>query len=103
MLFDERFFLYGEDLDLCRRVRNAGWKVFNEPAVWATHVKGSGRIRRAVTTMHFYHAMWIYYRKWGLFRSNPLVLAPLAVAILFMGLLELARTQLRLAWRRIKA
>ncbi len=103
VLFDERFFLYGEDLDLCRRVRNAGWKVFYEPAVWATHVKGSGRIRRAVTTMHFYHAMWIYYRKWGLFRSNPLVLAPLAVAILFMGLLELARTQLRLAWRRIKA
>lgn len=102
-LFDERFFLYGEDLDLCRRVRNVGWKVFYEPAVWATHVKGSGRIRRAGTTLHFYRAMWIYYRKWGLFRRNPIVLAPLALAISFMGLLELARTQLRLAWRRIKS
>lgn len=101
-LFDERFFLYGEDLDLCRRVRNAGWKVFYEPAVWATHVKGSGHIRRAITTLHFYRAMWIYYRKWGFFRRNPLVLAPLALAISLMGLMELTRTQCRLALRRIK-
>ncbi|MCE5231339.1 glycosyltransferase [bacterium] len=101
-LFDERFFLYGEDLDLCRRVRGAGWRVFYEPSSWATHVKGSGRTRRAATTLHFYRAMWIYYRKWGFFRRNPLVLAPLALAISLMGLLELTRTQLRLAWRRVR-
>ncbi|MEN6627390.1 MAG: glycosyltransferase family 2 protein [Candidatus Sumerlaeia bacterium] len=100
-LFDERFFLYGEDLDLCRRVRNAGWRVFYEPAAWATHVKGSGRIRRAATTIHFHHAMWIYYRKWGFFRRNPLVLGPLAMTIALMGSLEILRTQARLAFKRL--
>lgn len=26
--FDERFFMYGEDVDLCRRITDAGWKLF---------------------------------------------------------------------------
>jgi hypothetical protein len=31
--------------------------------------------------VRFYQAMWIYYRKWGRHRRNPLVLAPLAAAL----------------------
>jgi hypothetical protein len=38
--------------------------------------------------MHFYKAMWTYYRKWGRFRSNPLVLVPFLVALIGMGTLE---------------
>lgn len=79
--FDPRFFLYGEDLDLCRRIRGAGHRIRYVPTVTAVHVKGSGRIRSARTTWHFYRAMWVYYRKWGHFRRHPLVLGPLAVAI----------------------
>lgn len=26
--FDERFFMYGEDVDLCRRITEAGWKLY---------------------------------------------------------------------------
>lgn len=26
--FDERFFMYGEDVDLCRRITDAGWKLY---------------------------------------------------------------------------
>ena len=26
--FDEQFFMYGEDLDWCRRIRRAGWRVW---------------------------------------------------------------------------
>jgi GT2 family glycosyltransferase len=36
-LFDERFFLYFEDVDLCWRLRRAGWKVIYNPAAVMTH------------------------------------------------------------------
>jgi len=39
--FDERFFLYAEDVDLCRRLSREGWQVLYEPAVSLIHV-GSG-------------------------------------------------------------
>jgi GT2 family glycosyltransferase len=35
--FDERFFLYSEEVDLCLRVRRAGWKVVHNPAVTILH------------------------------------------------------------------
>lgn len=38
--FDPGYFLYGEDLDLCRRLRAAGWKLLAIPDVWATHTSG---------------------------------------------------------------
>jgi N-acetylglucosaminyl-diphospho-decaprenol L-rhamnosyltransferase len=34
---DEEFFLYYEDVDLCRRARNRGWETCFEPNLWATH------------------------------------------------------------------
>ncbi len=39
--FDPAYFLYGEDLDLCRRLRAAGWRLVALPDAWATHVEGS--------------------------------------------------------------
>jgi N-acetylglucosaminyl-diphospho-decaprenol L-rhamnosyltransferase len=34
---DEKFFLYYEDVDLCRRARARGWSVWYEPSVSAVH------------------------------------------------------------------
>lgn len=39
--FDEAFFLYAEDVDLCRRLRGAGWRVVGIPEFWATHQGGA--------------------------------------------------------------
>ena len=39
--FDERYFLYGEDLDLCRRLRGAGWRLVSLPVAWASHHSGA--------------------------------------------------------------
>jgi GT2 family glycosyltransferase len=38
--FDEQFFLYGEDLDLCRRLTDRGWRLLASPDVWAHHASG---------------------------------------------------------------
>ena len=45
--FDESFFMYGEDADLCARLRGAGWEVELYPSARFVHVgggsTGSGR------------------------------------------------------------
>jgi GT2 family glycosyltransferase len=62
-LLDEGFFLYGEELDLCTRLRDAGWQVVFTPEVEVTHVGAvsTGRSRR----MNLIHSRSIYryYRK----------------------------------------
>jgi N-acetylglucosaminyl-diphospho-decaprenol L-rhamnosyltransferase len=40
-LFDEGFFLYEEDVDLCVRVRNAGWRIVFSPAAEVVHHLGA--------------------------------------------------------------
>jgi GT2 family glycosyltransferase len=61
--FDEAFWLYGEELDLCTRLRDAGWKVLATPALEVLHEGGvsTGRSRRT----HLMHSQGIYryYRK----------------------------------------
>ena len=43
--FDEGFFLYCEDLDLCRRVRNAGFDIRFEPLATSSHEGGASAPR----------------------------------------------------------
>jgi GT2 family glycosyltransferase len=38
--FDERFFMYGEDVDLSRRIREAGWKLYYLSEAEVMHAKG---------------------------------------------------------------
>jgi len=68
-LFDERFFLYMEDFDLCRRVGSASKTVLN-PKVAVTHgyQKGSYRKFRPLL-LHLWSAT-LYFRKWGYFRDD---------------------------------
>lgn len=62
--FDPQFFMYGEDLDLCFRLRQRGWKIYYEPAAVAVHLKGSST-RQATGRMlyEFHRAMWLFHRK----------------------------------------
>ncbi len=39
-VFDERFFMYGDDLDLCIRVARAGWRIVYDGREQITHLKG---------------------------------------------------------------
>jgi len=39
--FDEQFFMYAEDVDLCRRIHNAGWKLYYLSEAEIIHIAGS--------------------------------------------------------------
>jgi len=41
--FDERYFMFAEDLDICRRLGRAGWQVLLEPRVTVRHFYGGVR------------------------------------------------------------
>jgi GT2 family glycosyltransferase len=62
--FDERFFMYGEDLDFCKRIFDKGWVVVYVSNAKIIHFGGqSSKKRRAQSLRNFYEAMWIYYKK----------------------------------------
>lgn len=62
--FDEAFFMYGEDLDLCRRLREAGHSGRYVPSARAVHLKGEASRRQSRRMlMEFHRAMWTYYEK----------------------------------------
>ena len=64
-LLDEAFFAFGEDLDLCYRIKvTHGWKVYYNPEIVVLHYKGEAMKQRSYAmTIQFYRAMWIFYRK----------------------------------------
>ena len=38
--FDPRFFMYGEEVDLCRRIKNGGYEIWYWPDIVVTHIGG---------------------------------------------------------------
>lgn len=63
-LFDEGFFLYWEDVDLCLRLRGAGWRLVFTPSAEALHRQGASKERsdgRALVEYHRSHLR--FYRK----------------------------------------
>ena len=90
-LFDTRFFMYGEDIDLSWRIRLAGWHNYYLHDVRITHFKGkSASLNREISVYHFYEAMNIFAEKhlakgWHL---------PVKAAVKLLQ--SIARTRLRL-------
>src|SRR5205085_3433923 len=63
-LLDERFFMYSEEVDLCRRVRAAGWRVVYLPEAVVVHHEGrSSEHSPAARDIHFHDSRVRYYGK----------------------------------------
>ncbi len=63
-LLDERFFMYGEELDWCLRTKRAGWSVMYYPEAEIIHYKGeSTKYNSRKATLEFYRAMYLFHRK----------------------------------------
>jgi len=62
--FDEQFFMYGEDLDLCCRIQKAGFKVFYVHSTQIIHYKGESTKRSSIDEAKvFYGAMHLFVKK----------------------------------------
>jgi len=90
-IFDEQFFMYGDDLDLCIRAKKAGWQVVYDGAVTITHLKGVSVAKdyevmskaifdanRDVYVKHFNPksrkwVKWKYHMAFGLWKAAALV------------------------------
>ncbi|HEX7129055.1 MAG TPA: glycosyltransferase family 2 protein [Rhodanobacteraceae bacterium] len=70
--FDEAYFLHCEDLDLCRRARDAGFKVLLAGHVRVLHGKGgSSRHRPVFVSRHKHRGMWRWFRKFDPAADKP--------------------------------
>ena len=70
--FDERFFMYYEEVDLCRRLQHSGYSVLYWPRLKAVHIGGasaktvtSARVSRAGSQLESWRmrSAMLYYRK----------------------------------------
>ena len=62
--FDPDFFMYGEDIDLCFRLKLGGWKVYYLPSAKAVHLKGQSTRQSTRRMLYEFHsAMWTFHHK----------------------------------------
>ena len=64
-LLDETFFMYGEDIDWCYRIKAAGWKIVYYSPAKIVHYKGASSTKNEKPKLiyEFYRAMDIFYNK----------------------------------------
>jgi len=63
--FDEGFFMYSEELDLCRRIKDVGWQIFYLPDALLLHHEGqSSEQVVAARHIHFNSSKVRYYSKY---------------------------------------
>lgn len=81
--WDARYFMYGEDVDLCWRLRCAGWRIGYEPAGRVVHIHGAstGRHPYRMIVAHHRSVLRFAARRWRGWRRVLLV-----PAALFLGL-----------------
>ncbi|OCC14638.1 Glycosyl transferase, family 2 [Dissulfuribacter thermophilus] len=63
---DERFFIYWEDCDWCKRFRNSGWRVVYVPSLGdVVHEVGGSSTKRPLFSMyHFHRSAFLLYAKY---------------------------------------
>jgi len=95
-LFDEGYWMYMEDLDLCYRFAQAGWVTWYEPSVTVIHVKAgsSGRVRSPKLNYAFHYGMFRFYRKHYAATRSALVNAAVYAGIAVKLALSVSRAAL---------
>ena len=88
---DERFFMYFEDTDWCRRMALAGWKTIYFPRAKIVHQVGVSSQHRPIRCiLEFHKSCYRYMQKYFL-KRHPWLAVPSAamVALRFLGMLTL--------------
>lgn len=63
-MLDEDWFMYGEEIDWCWRIKQAGWKIFYNPEAVIYHYHGAAsRLRPIKAIVDLHHGLALFYRK----------------------------------------
>jgi GT2 family glycosyltransferase len=90
-LMDEGYFMYCEDVDLCKRAKIAGWKVVYYPEVAVSHRIGAASDQNPIEMIRQHHkSMLRYFLKFNRF-SPKLLLLPVVMVGLHMRMRALIR------------
>lgn len=93
--WDERYFMYMEDLDLCWRLRRLGWRVGYDPSGRVTHVQGASTSSHPyrMITEHHRSAYRFAARRWR--GPKRLLLVPVACFLAVRAAVDMAARALR--------
>jgi GT2 family glycosyltransferase len=92
--FDEQFFYYYEDLDLCRRIWDGGYSIIFNPEMTITHLGGQSTKRSPVafqldSQITRYRYYYKYWGRQGVRRARQVALVALFLRRVGFGLLQL--------------
>lgn len=86
---DERFFMYGEELDWCLRTKNAGWKVMYYPKAEIVHYKGEcSKFNHRKAAFEFYRSMYLFHKKHFSGNCNPIINTIIYIGILLKAIMS---------------
>lgn len=89
--FDEEFFLYFEDIDLCRRMALRGWRTLFVPEARVSHEGGAATRQFAPSRYEYRRSQLLYYEKHNGPVARLLLRTYLGLNFFFLGL-RLSRT-----------
>lgn len=96
--FDERYFLYMEDLDICKRISNKGFKIFFYPFSKIIHLKGENT-KNDFKESSYYHSkesQLLYYTLHKSFFENLLIRVYLLLKFFFLSIVTLNKINFRI-------
>ncbi len=97
--FDESYFLYGEDLDLCRRLRDADWRVVALPGLMATHENGASSTTSWSRELEWWRGTMLFAARWW---STPeWAQARVAAVLRALALAAMHPTKAVTVWRAL--
>lgn len=95
-LLDEDYFMYGEDLDWCYRIQQAGWTIRYTPETQIIHYKGRSTSEGELEYVRlFYRAMLLFAKKHFSDRYSVLYSVLIRLGILLHGVLAVVRRGLQ--------
>lgn len=100
-LLDDTFFMYGEDIDWCYRIKQAGWKIIYFGQSEIIHYKGASsedkktKKRNPKLIYEFYRAMYVFYKKHYTKKYNFLVNIVVYIGIFVLLVFNLVRNAFR--------
>lgn len=92
--FDEDFFMYCEDVDLCYRISQAGFKIIYYPNASITHLKGQSGLnsKNRKVIFHFHKSMLLFYKKHFLKKYNIFVTIAVYLGVYLKLILSLIKS-----------